>query len=97
MLLHLYPEAVGIEAGVGDGRKTPYQIAVHFNINPYYLRMMLCAVPHLHPADLRQLNYEERRMAMFLAFTAVSTDDRLLLPRLRFENKELLKRVVLFL
>ena len=98
MLLHLYPEAVGIEGGVGDDyRKTPYQLAVDNNVNPYYLRMMLRAVPDLNPADLHRLNYAERRMAMFLAFTAVSIDDRLLLPRLRFENKDLLKRVVSFL
>ena len=42
--------------------------------------MMLRAVPDLNPADLHRLNYAERRMAMFLAFTAVSIDDRLLLP-----------------
>ena len=98
-LLHWYPEAVGIEAGVGaDYRKTPYQSAIDYNVDPYCLRMLLHAVPDLNPADLHRLNYAERRMAMFLAFKAVSTnDDRLLLPRLRFANKDLLKRVISFL
>ena len=97
MFLRLYPEAVGIEAGVADFRNTPYQVAVYFKVDPYYLRMMLRAVPDLHPAELRRLNYADRRMAMFLAFSAVSTDEHMLLPRLRFENKDLLKRVVSFL
>ena len=98
MLLRLCPEAMGIEAGVGeDFRKTPYQLAVDNNVDPYYLRMMLRALPDYNPADLHRLNYAERRMAMFLAFKAVSSDDRLLLPRLRFTNKDLLKRVVSFL
>ena len=97
MLLHLYPEAVGIEAGVGVGKTNPYQLAVYHNVNPYYLRMMLRAVPDLNPEDLCRLNFAERRMAMFLAFTAVSTDNRLILPRLRFAKMDLLKRVVSFL
>ena len=101
MLLHLYPEAVGIEAGTDDEfinlRKTPYQLAADDNVDPYYLRMMLHAVPDLNPAELHRLNYAERRMAMFLAFKAVTADDSLLLPRLRFVNKDLLKRVVSFL
>ena len=98
MLLRLYPEAMGIEASTGGAhRKTPYQLAVDNNVDPYYLRMMLRALPDYNPADLHRLNYAERRMAMFLAFKAVSSDDRLLLPRLRFTNKDLLKRVVSFL
>ena len=97
MLLHWYPEAVGIVAGVGDARMTPYQLAVGHNVDPYYLRMLLRALPDLNPADLHRLNYAERRMAMFLAFKAISTDDHMLLPRLRFANKDLLKRVISFL
>ena len=97
MLLHLYPEAVGIEGGVGDYKKSPYQLAVDKNVNSYFLRIMLRAVPDLNPVELHRLNYAERRMAMFLAFKAVSTDDHLLLPRLRFVNKDLLKRVISFL
>ena len=96
-LLDLYPEAVGIEAGIAECRKTPYQIAVDKEVEPNYLRMLLRAVPDLNHVELRRLNYAVRRMAMFLAFTAVSTYDRLILPRLRFAKMDLLKRVVSFL
>jgi hypothetical protein len=98
-LLHLYPDAAGIEGGVGPAfKKTPYQLAVDGKLPDYYLRLLLRAAPTLHPAELHRLNFAERRMAMFLAFRAVAaTMEAPLLARLRGENKDLVQRVVSFL
>jgi hypothetical protein len=98
-LLHLYPEAAGIEDGVGAAdRKTPYQLAVDNNLPKYYRRLLLRAAPTLNPAELHRLNYEQRRMAMLLAFRAITaTTEVPLLVRLRGEGKDLIQRVVSFL
>jgi len=96
LLLRLYPEAVGIEGGKGGYKKTPYQLAVDHDLPAYYLRLLLRAAPDLDPAELRRLNWAERRMAMFVTFAAVATTPSLL-ARLRAENKDLVKHVVSFL
>ena len=93
--------------GEGDGddeedalndMETPYKLAVDKNLPPYYLRLLLRAAPDLNPAELHRLNYAERRMAMFLAFKAVTSQKKpLLLKRLCFENKDLVKHVMSFL
>ena len=96
-LLHLYPEAAGIDASA-QYKKTPYQMAVDYKLPDYYLRLLLRAAPTLNPAELHRLNYEERRGAMFLAFKAISrTLQAPLLVRLRGESKDLVQRVVSFL
>ena len=99
MLLRSYPDAAGIEGGIGAGyKKTPYQLAVDNNLPPYYLRLLLRAAPNLNPAELHRLNYAERRMAMFLAFRArTSNIDPPLLARLRFAKMDLVKHVMSFL
>ena len=99
MMLRMYPEAAGIEGGVGvDYKKTPYQLAVDKNLPPYYLRLLLRAAPDLNPAELHRLNYAERRMAMFLAFEAqTKNSEPLLLARLRFAKKDLVVHVISFL
>ena len=99
MLLRLYPDASGIEGGVGVAyKKTPYQLAVDKNLPPYYLRLLLRAAPDLNPAELHPLNYAERRMAMFLAFGArASATEPPLLARLRFAKMDLVKHVISFL
>ena len=98
-LLRLYPEAAGIEGGVGAlHKKTPYQLAIDKKLPDYYRRLLLRAAPTLHPAELHRLNYDERRMAMFLAFRAItSTTEASLLARLRGESRDLVQRVVSFL
>jgi hypothetical protein len=98
-LLRAYPEAAGIEGGVGHGsKKTPYQLAVDRRLPAYYRRLLLRAAPTLNPAELHRLNYAERRMAMFLAFKATTaTMEVPLLIRLRGESKDLVQRVVSFL
>ena len=99
LMLQWYPEAASIEAGNGvNYRKTPYQLAVDKNLDTYYLRFLLRAAPDLNPAELRRLNFAERRMAMFLAFSAVSAASRpLLMSKLRSENMDLMRLVVSFL
>ena len=98
LMLRWYPEAAGIEAGSSWMKGTPYQLAVSRNLDPYYLRLLLRAAPDLNPPELRRLNYAERRMVIFLAFRAITKDLKpLLLARLRFENKDLVKHVVSFL
>ena len=110
MFLRWYPEAAGIEGGIdrededdnddnnNNYKKTPYQLAVDKNLSPYYLRLLLRAAPDLNPAELHRLNYAERRMAMFLAFKAVTLQKKpVVLKRLCFENKDLVKHVVSFL
>ena len=98
LLLRWYPEAAGVQSGSGASTKTPYQLAVRRGLDPYYLRLLLRAAPTLKPAELHRLNYKERRMAMFMAFRAITAEPTpLLLARLRFENKDLVKHVVSFL
>ena len=98
MFLRLYPEAAGISAGVGASKKTPYQLAVRKALPPYYHRLLLRAAPNLNPEQLREVNYAERRMAMFLAFKAVTKNvEPLLLASLRSEKKDLVKHVISFL
>ena len=98
-LLRLYPEAAGIEGGVGAGyKKTPYQLAVEDKLPRYYRRLLLRAAPDLKPAVLHRLNYAERRMAMFLAFRARTfATDPPFLARLRFAKMDLVKHVISFL
>ena len=96
LMLRLYPEAAGIEGGAEDYKKTPYHLAVDNGLPTYYRRLLLRAVPHLDPAELRRLNWAERRTAMFVAFAAVAETPSLL-ARLRAENKDLVKHVMSFL
>jgi ankyrin repeat protein len=99
LLLRLYPEAAGIEGGLGANTKTPYRLAVEKGLPAYYRRLLLRAAPQLDPAGLRRLNWAERRMAMFVAFAAVAKQATAppLLTRLRVTDKQLVKHVVSFL
>ena len=96
LLLRLYPEAAGTEGGRDYTLTTPYGLAVMGCLPAYYRRLLLRAAPHLDPAELRRLHWEERRLAMFLAFTALAGKPPLL-ARLRYENVDLVKHVVSFL
>jgi hypothetical protein len=92
--------AAGIEGGIGRAfKKTPYQLAVDHDLPTYFLRLLLRAAPDLDPAELRRLNWAERRTAMFVAFAAVAKQATAppLLTRLRVTDKQLVKHVVSFL
>jgi len=67
--MRLYPEAAGVEAGEALCKKTPYQLAVDKGFPAYYRRLLLCAAPDLDPAELRRLDWAERRTAMYVALT----------------------------
>ncbi len=61
----------------------------------YYRQLLLRAAPTLNPAELHRLNYAERRMAMFVAFKAITARLQkpfLLLARLRSVNKDLVNK-----
>jgi len=96
LLLRLYPEAAGIEGGIGAEKITPYQLAIDEGLPTYYRRLLLRAAPDVDPAELRRLNWAERRMAMYVTFAALAKTPSLL-ARLRAENKDLVKHVVSFL
>ena len=96
LLLRLYPEAAGVEAGRDHNKKTPYQLAVDEELPAYYRRLLLRAAPHLDPVELHRLTWEARQQAMFLGFRALGVTPPLL-ARLRYENKDLVKHVVSFL
>ena len=104
-LLRMYPEAAGIVAGAGNEPLTrpmnPYQMALTWceRIPKQYLRLLLRAAPTLDPVALHRFNYEQRRMAMFVACRAVvaAGAKKLLLARLRLEHHDLFRYVVSFL
>jgi hypothetical protein len=74
-LLRHYPAAVTIPAGPDDDDMNVYQLAVE-NARPDFVRrLLLRAAPELDPDELHRLNYEERRMALFLAHCAISKND----------------------
>ena len=99
LMLQWYPEAAGIVAGTGvEYRKSPYQLAVDKNLDTYYVRLLLRAAPDHNSTELHRLNYAERRMAMFLAFRAVSEASKpLLMSKLRTQSMDLVRHVVSFL
>jgi hypothetical protein len=98
LLLRLYPEAAAVEAGEGNGKKTPYQLAVEMRLSAYFRRMLLRAAPQLDPMELRRLNWEERRLAIFVAFRATfSRGPKPVLARLRLEKRDVLMHILSFL
>mmetsp|Transcript_33369 Transcript_33369/g.33996 ORF Transcript_33369/g.33996 Transcript_33369/m.33996 type:complete len:528 (+) Transcript_33369:106-1689(+) len=99
-LLHIYPEAASIYSrGDGDedeGSKSPYDACAEENI--YAKRLILRAAPTMHPQQRRTLNYRERRMAMFLFFSAGSNaDESTIFRRLECQSNDLVRRVVGYL
>ena len=94
LFLRLYPEAAGMNDTEG---LTPYSIAKCLNGSPLLRRMLLQASPQQDLDEYHRLNWEERRMAMFLGLRAVSAAEPTILAKLRFKNKDLLRRVVSFL
>ena len=96
MLLRHHPAAAGTEDRAG---MTPYDLAAMGRSNsPWLLRLLLRACPALDPDELHRLNYAERRMALFLSERAITaTTKPTIFARLRFENKDIVKKIVSFL
>lgn len=89
------PEAAGIKDGNGF---SPYDFARALGVHPYIQRLLLRSDPTIDPIELHNLNYERRRMAMFVCFTAVVASTELkIFCRLRVEDKNLLRYVISFL
>jgi hypothetical protein len=82
-----------------DGQsKSPYDLAVVKNLNKSFIRLLLANDPTIDPVKRKNLNFEARREGMFLAFVALSTTlEPTIWAQLRFENVELLARVILYL
>lgn len=95
ILIGLYPGAVSVK---NIFEKYPYDYAVEKKFSPYFIRILLRGDPSINSTLLYDLNYAERRLAMFLAFGAVSRNIEITIwASLRFENKDLLKKVISFL
>ena len=98
-IMRLFLKIHPLSANIQNYQKVnPYRLIANTPIPSYFKRLLLRAEPSIFPLEMRRLNYEARRMAMFLAFRAVSRlRDPHILIQLRFENRELMKRVILFL
>jgi ankyrin repeat protein len=70
VLLRYNPSAV---SAVDVKGHTPYDIAKADGRPDTVKRLLLRAGPSIDPTELHRLNYAERRMAMFLAFSAISS------------------------
>jgi ankyrin repeat protein len=97
-LLACYPEGAGKPSSTGS---TPYDLAVEYEMPVLIRQLLLRADPTIDPAELRRLNYMERRMAMFLAYSAIpkTTADSFVVRLRRVKNKDetLLRLIVSFL
>ena len=97
LVLNTYPAAANIKDKRG---RTPYDLAVAYSINPYFLRLLLYADKSINPQELYRLNYKERRMALFLSSGVAifgSSNDFIIWRSLWLENKEILKKIVSYL
>eukprot|EP01041_Mallomonas_annulata_P006394 gene6394-12932_t len=70
-LIQIYPEALHMRNNTND---TPYDMIDNTLVHTEIIRIILISAPLLHARELYQLNYNERRMALFLFFTAISED-----------------------
>jgi ankyrin repeat protein len=94
-LLRLYPEAAGIK---DSQLMSPYNIAVVGEVSITLQRCMLSADPTIDPVRRRNLNFEARSQAIFLAFRALSSNvEPTIWAKIRFRDRDLLKRVISYL
>eukprot|EP01031_Cornospumella_fuschlensis_P028698 gene28698-34646_t len=92
-LLRHYPAAVTAPSLSGETA-----LSLCNPTNRYARRLLLRAQPTLHPTELQQLNYECRRMALFLACAAINADGiPSIFSRLRSADQHLLKLCLSFL
>jgi hypothetical protein len=95
LFLQLYPAS----AGVRDGHsRSPYDLAVSKGLSVYFIRLLLNSDPTIDPVRRHNLNYAARREGLFLAFRALCTSvEPTIWAKLRHEDRDLLKRVTLYL
>jgi hypothetical protein len=95
LLIASHPEAISTK---DFSDNYPYHYAIEKEFNSYFVRMLLRGDHTINATLLYNLNYAERRLAMFLAFTAVSNNPEITtLANLRFTDMVLLKKVISFL
>ena len=104
LFLRLYPAAANIKDVFGQ---TPYDIAVNNNLvarsrklDNYFLRLLLRADISINPQELYRLNYQERRMALFLSSGKAifeTSNKSIIWRKLWIDNIDILKEVVSFL
>jgi hypothetical protein len=95
-LVRHHPEGVSTLNNEGD---SAYSKLCSSLPDPIYAhRLMLRVNPDLDRATYLRMNYEARRQAMFLLFSAVSINVKLkMLRRLKISNVELVKVVLSYL
>lgn len=95
LFLRLYPASAGIKDGHSQ---SPYDLAVSKKLNVYFIRLLLANDPSINPLKGRNLNYAARKEGLFLAFRALSTNRKpTIWAKLRYESKDLLRRVIMYL
>jgi ankyrin repeat protein len=95
LFLRLYPASASIK---DDNSQTPYDLAVEQNLSAYFLRLLLSADPTIDSVERHNLNFAARRDGMFLAFRALSANVKpTIWAKIRYEDKNLLARVVSYL
>ena len=97
LFLCLYPAAANIKDSEG---RTPYDIAVNRSLDAYFLRLLLRADMTIDPQELFRLNYEQRRMALFISSgiaVCTSTNKNYIWRKLWIKYKDVLKIVVSYL
>jgi hypothetical protein len=94
LLLRLCPPAAAIRDRNG-------RILADWVLDEYFCRLLLRAAPALrsrHREELYDINWEARRMAMFVAYKAYTANvEPTIFARLRFEDQTLLRYVVSYL
>lgn len=92
-LLNHFPESVDVKNNAGDTA-----LSLCTGDNSYMRRLLLRAQPQLYPEELAAFNYNNRRMAMFLAFAAINADGiPCIFSRLRSVDPNLLKHAISYL
>ena len=101
LFLRLYPASANIRNNNGT---TPYDLAVNQDRNTYFIRLLLRADPSISPQELHRLNYQERRMALFISSGVVifnpnkrKSVNAKIWKLLRTSNTEVLREVISFL
>jgi hypothetical protein len=95
LLLNLYPASAGIKDEI---LKSPYDLAVIEKIGVHFIRLLLNADRTIDPIKRGNLNYAARKEGMFLALRALSTNlEPIIWSKIRYEDKDLLARVMSYL
>jgi hypothetical protein len=76
--------------------ETPYELAVTRGYGDDVKRMMLIFCPEANPEELKRINFDERKMALFVFYFA-EFSDQFCLPRRMNGMNDLIRHIVMFL